>query len=763
MTQLRWARLNPMHPLDWERQRTRGRLAFVLTRGILGIGLPIALVIEAATAWLVGSGSSSASIATAIEASFIALLIAPLVGVLAADAWWEHRETRHHDALGAPPRPATIIEVEPLAADARQRSLAALESRLEVLAERDPKRLTHEIVAMTALGYGYVLLVAVALIWAVVFLARYHGALAPLARQGAWFLGGFTFFVLSSLNVRIVPPGGRRITRAGSPALFDALGTIQQRLDAPVPDVVLVDSELNAAVHEILRFGIVGVPRRYLVLGLPLFEGLPADECVAILAHELGHLSRRHAARAAWSVRLGVTWRALAISLEASGHWARPLFLPFFRWYAPRFELYAKAVSRRNEHESDAMAIHSAGGAAAARGLLRLHAYQRFLTDQLLPAIYRRSAERAEPPAHAFEELLAALRAGPAADDLRGWARTQLAARTLAGHSHPSLAQRLGRIIGSDGGADGEALINELFTSRGPSGAEALLGATRLPKLRAQIEQDWQLATLATWRKLHSDARVWREAEQRDGFEIEFEALWAHARWAIQCEPREVALPLVREVLKRVPSHVEARVALGELLSKSDDSSDQVEGVATLEAVMRRDTGLALFACAALEAYYQRMERREEVDRVQTRERQLRGELLAGLADRRRLRAHDRITAYPLPASSLASLRHACMMQGDVTRAFLVRKYTRFLREQPCVMLAIECAVPWYKPSYGKDAVAAATALLSRVVLPETADLFVLPVEPRSALSRRLRGIRGALIYERSKPAAVGGSAPSRG
>ena len=65
-------------------------------------------------------------------------------------------------------------------------------------------------------------------------------------------------------------------------------------------------------------------------------------------------------------------------------------------------------------------------------------------------------------------------------------------------------------------------------------------------------------------------------------------------------------------------------------------------------------------------------------------------------------------------------------------------------------MLAVECSVPWYRPASGAVAGAAGLSLLQRIVLPEAADLFVVPIEPRTSLRRRLGRIRGAMIYDRA-------------
>jgi hypothetical protein len=205
-------------------------------------------------------------------------------------------------------------------------------------------------------------------------------------------------------------------------------------------------------------------------------------------------------------------------------------------------------------------------------------------------------------------------------------------------------------------------------------------------------------------------------------------------------------------VLRGEPSHLEAAVLLGRLLAQSDVADERVEGVAMLESTMRRDSVIALLACAALEAHYVQNGSRPDVDRVQTRERQLRQARVRGIAERTRLRAGDAIACYQLPSSLLAPLDRMCTARREITSVYLVRKSTKFLREQPCVMLAVECDVPWYKPSTGAAAVEACRALLDRVTLPEFGDLVAIAVEPRSRLQRRLRAIRGAQVYRRHVP-----------
>ena len=52
--------------------------------------------------------------------------------------------------------------------------------------------------------------------------------------------------------------------------------------------------DFNAGVREVPRLGLLGWPRTYLEIGLPLSMAVAQEEIRAILAHEFAHLSARH-------------------------------------------------------------------------------------------------------------------------------------------------------------------------------------------------------------------------------------------------------------------------------------------------------------------------------------------------------------------------------------------------------------------------------------------------------------------------------------
>jgi Zn-dependent protease with chaperone function len=74
-----------------------------------------------------------------------------------------------------------------------------------------------------------------------------------------------------------------------SPPVLDLVRQVAQAAGAPVPHRVGFDERLNATYH------VVGWRReRLLVIGMPLWEALPGQQRVALVAHELGHAAAKN-------------------------------------------------------------------------------------------------------------------------------------------------------------------------------------------------------------------------------------------------------------------------------------------------------------------------------------------------------------------------------------------------------------------------------------------------------------------------------------
>ncbi|WP_405527425.1 M48 family metallopeptidase [Streptomyces canus] len=145
-----------------------------------------------------------------------------------------------------------------------------------------------------------------------------HGLTVVLAAVGLWGLvrgwGGlgmaFGLFLLAlawSLRPRLnrLSDDDRVLLRGDAPELFALVDEVAATLGTRGVDAVVVDVEANASVTHL------GLRRRLLTLGLPLWEVLSPQQRIALLGHELGHFTHgdtRHGMVVGTAFRSLSTW-----------------------------------------------------------------------------------------------------------------------------------------------------------------------------------------------------------------------------------------------------------------------------------------------------------------------------------------------------------------------------------------------------------------------------------------------------------------------
>lgn len=595
--------------------------------------------------------------------------------------------------------------------------------------------LRRRLLAFGAIGYlylGAVIAIAVAL-------AAY--AIAHGVWQGALFSAVFVWLVVATLHAAVPAPYGVRVSRAEQPALFRAIDRARGALRAPPVDTVVVTGELNAAVVERPALGIVGPARRWLVVGLPLLHALPTDEVEAILAHEFAHLARGDGRSTRWVGRVAVGWERLVASLQARQSWIGPLFLPFLRWYLPRLETLLAGGSRAAELEADRLAARAAGAETFARALVRLQVRQRQEAFALLPSLLAGSRDAAAPPGDAFERLLGGLRAPVGEDAAAGDLSILLRDRTLGEHSHPSLADRTEALGAARTAAEWSAEL-----ARTPSSAaDTLLEPS--DSLQALAGEAWTAGFGMIWEECRLDVLTMERETDAGGSA----ARWARARWAARCEPPAAAIPLLRAFVAEHPSHHEAMLELGLLLSGHAPEREAEEGAALLERVAATESIAALRAAEALQEHYARAGWPESVARCRRRTVELRHAAMRNLRESGTLGTGDVLRPYrPVPAA-VEALAAELEARPRVERAYLVEKRTRALPGSPVVVLALEVAVPWYRPTFGSANALLCEELLPLLPAPPGADRLVVALES-GRVRRRLRRLAGAEVFRRGHP-----------
>lgn len=231
----------------------------------------------------------------------------------------------------------------------------------------------------------------------------------------------------------VTPRSGVRLSRSDAPRLFAWLDGIAQRVEAPLPDVVVVDTALNASAGELHH---EGAWQRVVTVGVPFLELFSVAELEAVMAHELGHL-RHEDARELWVFRTMDAWRRAVLGSEGV---VGAVVRRAARWYLPEFLLRAQVVSRGRERAADAAALRVAAPEVQARALIRIGVVGGLLERAL--RIAARHALATDVDVNPYDRLWDALPEIPDAVVQAAY-RDALEAPTHWLDSHPGLRDRL--------------------------------------------------------------------------------------------------------------------------------------------------------------------------------------------------------------------------------------------------------------------------------------------------------------------------------
>jgi len=488
----------------------------------------------------------------------------------------------------------------------------ALVARVERLAEADPKGYVLRVVAIAALGFvilGLVIAMAmvnVALIGGVVLLVVFTGGKALLffAKLGklvivlaipVWLMLRTTWTLVFA---RFPRPEGRAIRRDEAAVLFARLDAMRERTGGPRVHRVLLTDELNAAIVQRPRLGLLGWQENTLILGLRLLQALSEDEAMAVVAHEYGHLAGHHGRFAAFIYRLRNAWGRLQAMSQQWNDWGSRLIARLFRWYAPRFNAYTFALARQNEYLADRTSVELVGAGAAADALMRTGIVARYESEGFWPAIQRRIAAEAEPPAGRGLMWRQSQREALDADARQRYLDAARREATDPFDTHPALVDRLAAIGAA---ADGQAA--ERLAPPAVSAAESWFG-TQLPALSAEFDRRWRDEVADQWKERHEHLRrqAARVADLATRTELSDDECWDYLCAVEETDPDRDLMPLLEGLLAAAPAHLPALFRRGRLRLERGDEA----GIGDLERVIAADPSATLPGCDIAWQFYRR-------------------------------------------------------------------------------------------------------------------------------------------------------------
>jgi Zn-dependent protease with chaperone function len=419
-------------------------------------------------------------------------------------------------------------------------------ARLEQESAAAPGKYRVKVALLALLGFAILALVLAAVCFGLIALVGIAGALAFTGGAALILvlkLGKLLFilaiplwFTLKSavqaLFVRLPAPAGREITRAEAPALFDALDDMRRKMSGPRFHHVLVVNDMNAAVVQRPAFGLIGWPRNYLLLGLPLLECLAPDEAMAVLAHEYGHLAGSHGRFSAFIYRLRHTWSTLQAHVDHFQGWLARLVAPLVRWYSPYFNAYTYVLARADEYKADAASAELVGPRSAAHALKRVNLAAPHY-HEFLQATYRRVGDESAPPQDLLHTWASLARGGAEEANRTRWLGEALDRQSDLTDTHPTLRARLSALS-----ADPDILQALPPAVSGPAASQAWFGDA-LDTLRRELQESWAAGVAQGWAERHTETQAQRTRlrELRDMAERDAERELEMLRLSMNLEP----------------------------------------------------------------------------------------------------------------------------------------------------------------------------------------------------------------------------------
>jgi Zn-dependent protease with chaperone function len=546
-------------------------------------------------------------------------------------------------------------------------------------APRPSFRVGATVAALTVLGVAFPILFTLAVIVAGFALIYLAGHFAGFLLKLLWLLVFPLIAALRGLWIRPVYEAGQPLVALQSPELFATIERLRAAANAAPVHGVYLTGAMNASMVQIPRFGLFGGSRNELHLGLPLMIAMDEPHFTAVLAHEIGHLARRHGRSAARIYRIRITLDAMLGELQER---RSPLQYPialFYRVFVPRYDRATLELSRALELEADAGAAEAVGAQVAAEALTVIAGIAPYYSAELWPAIWRGADAEPEPPPDVYAVVAERLRS-PLADGHRFLAAA-LSEQTSEHETHPALADRL-RNLGFEP-ASMEALL-ERYTVPNRSAADVFL-AGAVAQRRA-LAHEWWSAVRARWHQSNA------ELQQVRARLAELDALGETASAAERRERGVAASQLGRADAKALllaasdasPRDADLALRTAAALREADDERSIAYAERAIESDVQT-TGIALMIERAFFRQRNDLARAAECDLRLSRFSTV---LTAASQERDRFTGAEPVEPHGLGDDLLAHVRRALDLP-DLTAAYLARRQLAHLGDVPHFVLAI--------------------------------------------------------------------------
>lgn len=299
-------------------------------------------------------------------------------------------------------------------------------------------------------------------------------------------------------------PDGVRLPPLAAGALHDKVSQMSADFGGAGVDSIWITGDMNAAVVQRPRWGLVGRMQTHLLIGLPLAHSISPQQFSAVLAHEFGHLSLQRTGAAAWARHLVAWWFRVSDGLAERLPWTATII---DRWTSADI-MRSIELAHVDEFEADAAAARRVGAESVANTLLEVAIKERFLFEDYWCKVLQQSMVRRRPLIRPYREMALGMSAGFRAPANAASVMSSLHDENPDGADlmHPTVWERL-EALGMPvdcldaGNSDEDTVANRLLKPL-------------LPSLSLVFDRAWWLGTREKWIRSHRRAMRSRRARR---------------------------------------------------------------------------------------------------------------------------------------------------------------------------------------------------------------------------------------------------------
>jgi len=554
-------------------------------------------------------------------------------------------------------------------------------NKADAVAEKNFSQYKFKLRLFALLGYvvimGMILLVA-ALIGGLGALAYISPAILILLvkKKLIFILIPMLWVMLRSLWVKLEAPKGYEMTPERFPKVFDELDALSVELDSLKIHTVLLTPEMNAAVIQTPRLGMLGWQKNTLFLGLELMLSLTPEQLRGVVAHELGHLSGNHSKFSGWIYRIRESWARLMNGILAQDNIGARMMGKFFAWYAPRFSAYSFPLARNNEYEADAMAASLTSSQAIGDALINVHVVAPYLEENYWQAYFKRADKEATPEILPWAGLHEFLQTNSDPKLQERLDQAMLVSTDLT-DTHPSLKDRLKAL----------SVTAKLSIAASESAARSWL-ADEYEKVISEFDGEWFQTNESSWKErfeyVVKSTTELRELQRQEVEDLSDDDLWQRGQLEGEFGERKAAIELIIIFRERHPDNENAAYLLGCYFMAEDDEKCLPLFEATLSS-----PELAYNACANAFEFLTNSGKHEEAEIWREKAEKSNNLLEEAQSERERLNPGDALEKVILDDESVKAVIAKLKQSNKIKKAWIAKKVVKHYPEEQAIAIAV--------------------------------------------------------------------------